>query len=680
MIYNHLISTHGAQCTTCAWSPTPNKDVFKLPPNVVVVMNCYNTVINSSDVIDAKVWQLATDKDLMMKLKNIVNGESTTEQIMNTVTEYITALKTLLNGNSQNRYCMYFDECPNMNISKETRLFRSGLYTLPVTIQATQKNITTQQIQRQQLITNDFSNYPSNDSRTRSMVDTFLIPGSMTLNPHQQTNFKIKSYGVREHEHDLSFNHLENDTLRAIIDDINENSGGNGFHVILFIACACGKIDPTPYRTEMTPDPNNRSISKFILKFLGYLVNYVNHTFSENKLCTIVPETLAQKNISVIDPQGSFEITKALEDGYCKTPALQTANNAKVFNVKIEPTCLYLSSSTILPNGKVMFKREDIKDWVLQVRQTLPQGWILDVYDMIKPGNFLEQNYVSVELIEGNNVVDEIKFNFDSSSNFTIEQTAFTSPNNNLNILFKLNNGNYTIVYQPSCLETHPPNTYYNTPNNATLPVQSINTYHNTQNNLTLPAETHTHIHSLPIRDNDLFAFFKPQDIDNFIKLVEDSKCIDVEKGKSAIYVGDGISEYCAFIKPNGENSNYAVNKSELQDAVDKSERQELEPLIKKNKKLSVIKSPGEPLTYTITFDCVHQQGGFVLEKGKVFLVNASKKHLVQLDKQQQAIIKVKGKDVLLKDLIVAQKEPKKTSTKSQKTNKTKSYKSSSHK
>jgi hypothetical protein len=81
---------------------------------------------------------------------------------------------------------------------------------------------------------------------------------------------------------------------------------------------------------------------------------------------------------------------------------------------------------------------------------------------------------------------------------------------------------------------------------------------------------------------------------------------------------------------------------------------------------------------YTITLNCTPQQGGFVLENGKVFLVNTNKKHLVQLDKQQQAIIKVKGKNVLIKDIIVKQNKPKTTSTKPQKTNKTKSYKSSS--
>lgn len=649
MIYNHLISTHGAQCTSCAWSP--KKDVFKLPPNVVVVMNCYNTTINSNDVIDAKVWQLATNKNLMNALKDIVNASSTTNQIMDTVTTYISILNMLLNGNGRNKYCMYFDECPNMFIAKETKTFRSGIYSLPVSIIHETK---AQQTQRKRELTeDDFGYYPFNDVRTNELIHDFLIPSS-TSNPYWKDSYKIKSYGVRENEEDLSSNYLENNTLRAIIEDINTNSGGNGFHVVLFVACACGGIDPTPYQTELY---NNKSqyeapIAKFTLKFMNYLVNHINRTVCTQTLCTIVPEILARSDISNNDPQTLSSIENSLNEGYCKKPTPVVYQN----NTKVSTTseCLYLSAIGVDTNSsRVIFDRKHIKDWIIRVRGILPVGWTLDVYDIEDDYQNINENYVLLQFLENGLLTDELKLFFDSSYNFAVKQTDFTTPKNNRHILYKNQNGNYHILYKPSCANQIQSNTSQYT----VLKNEIINNVH-VKEPITLSSDL----------DNKEFnaLFFDKSAVDAFIGQLKQSGCMTVNIIDNKRIDVNNISskqlDNLNFIIVRNDDTKYMIYKYQLFDPQNLFKSQNF-------KNFSVRQ---EHDIVTIHFECSQQQGGFIMENGKVFLVNANKKHLVQLDKQQRAIIKIKGKNVLLKDIIVLQKKPKTTTAKVQKPTKKK--------
>ena len=512
-----------------------------------------------------------------------------------------------------------------MFIAKETQTFRSGIYSLPVSIHASNSRTRNQR----QLTEEDFGGYPFNDITTNSLVHDFLIPSSTYWN----NTFKIKSYGVRENEDDLSANIFENNTLRTIIDDINKNSGDNGFHIVLFVACACGGINPKQYRTEFFSTTQESLTQKFIGKFMKYLVNHVNRTVCTQTLCNIVPETLARYNIQ------NSDIEKALSEGYCK----KAEKGSHVLNTKAssEPRCLYLSAIEV-DEYKVFFDRKHIKDWIIGVKSVLPIGWTLDVYDIEDEGKNIEQNYVLLRFIADGVLTDEFHLYFDPSYNFTIPKSAFLSSSqiNNQHILFKLDNGKYQIMYKPSCVY----------PSSQTI--SNVNTYAYTNESM--------QISSIGF-DNMNNVVFNKTDVDMLVNYISASKCIPVTISTKTIQLGTRNRDIVSFT--NIDNQRYYVWRYQL----------DMPKISFQN--LSVFFKDG---LYTITLNCTPQQGGFVLENGKVFLVNTNKKHLVQLDKQQQAIIKVKGKNVLIKDIIVKQNKPKTTSTKPQKTNKTKSYKSSS--
>lgn len=121
-----IISSHGLNCP--ATKPAPYLDygeVFKLPSNVIVLMNCYDSPMFSYTKYDSKLWAFATNNKLHMAMKK-------EKMTVNNLAKYFQALQGL--NDNKNKLCVFADKCPNIFFAFEEKKFRSGVFKLPTKI------------------------------------------------------------------------------------------------------------------------------------------------------------------------------------------------------------------------------------------------------------------------------------------------------------------------------------------------------------------------------------------------------------------------------------------------------------------------------------------------------------------------------------------------------------------
>jgi hypothetical protein len=622
MIINHLISTHGQQCSACAYSQ--HSGVFDLPSNFVVVMNCEPSPIISSTQIDAKVWELATNKDLLGKLSGILTYKENVniKDIQNVLNEYFSYIKTLLN-NRDNRYCMYFDTCPNMQVMREDKIFKSGVYTLPV-------EITTNLPHKKILTHQDFKDFSKAPYRgATDPIVNFLAPTYI-----DQSKYKIVTYGIKQDHSDLSYHGTQNNTLQQYVNYINHKTNGTGFHVIFFVACACGKTDPSRFRSELT-----NSKEKFLYKLMSYFLTHINNNLCTLSLDLINEKILDNSDSNIIEWRNKFE--SAVESTTCKNAKKTTTNTGTNTNASTnastntnsfpnsntkanvmtydndEPPSLTLK--TVATNAKkdIEFPRKDIRIWleyigyvIAEINKTSHNEFKLIIQD-----NDSDKN-TKVTIKEDGKQEESIILYWKDNFNFDIKYNLFAKYETNKFFTYNKTNDTYSVTV-------------------TLAPMQTTNAQ----------PTTVISISSSVLEDKNQinrrkFQFSKDQ-TESFVSAIENA--VEGTKFKTHILrengiflnleEGETILDFIRFYKSSHADAYYVISPG--------------------NKGVSyfIVTEEDNTLTITLNTDKM-QQGGFILHKNKVYVAQGKKKFLVKLDKHQQPFIHVKANKVLLTNIM----------------------------
>jgi hypothetical protein len=293
MIFTHLVSSHGEQ--VCAMN---KKDVITdtLPPNVVVIMNCTNSCINASDVIDAKLWEFASSFNVINNIKKLDNLKNL-DEMNNVFIEYTQALNKGLNileetkNTFENEYCFFFNEYPDVEFCSELKKFRSGIYTLPVTITyETSKNKNNYIPSRGVLTYKDFENYenlPYNQLFKKEILQNFLLPRlnketDMYGDQYKKYKYSIESYGTSIKDTVLAKRDYSKIKLSHFIQDLNYQLGSNLFHVIILATCTVGPKDQKEMRNHFSTSATGKSFIEsttklFQAKIAKFIIDNVNN-------------------------------------------------------------------------------------------------------------------------------------------------------------------------------------------------------------------------------------------------------------------------------------------------------------------------------------------------------------------------------------------------------------------
>lgn len=124
-----FITSHGSHCIG-----GKGAHVFKLPPNVIVLMNCNNATTYTSSYFESKFWAFASDAKLhlaMAKKKLDVNAFGKYLLSLEKFNDYV-------NG-EKNTFCIFADKCPDLLFTFEEDMFRSGIFQLPATVTVKEK-------------------------------------------------------------------------------------------------------------------------------------------------------------------------------------------------------------------------------------------------------------------------------------------------------------------------------------------------------------------------------------------------------------------------------------------------------------------------------------------------------------------------------------------------------------
>ncbi len=332
MIFTHLVSSHGEQ--VCMLNDKTEVDIQKLPDNVVVIMNCTNSCINANDVIDAKLWELASSFNILNKIKKLDKMKSIDE--MNEVfTNFMEALNKGLNIPKKyseeftNEYCFFFNEYPNVEFCSELNKFRSGIYTLPVSIAyETHKNRLFKTLETVQGVftSDDFGNYPNFPDSQKIKMDAVLKFLKPELNKQKfhgiefkEYKYVIDSYGSSIKDTILAkSNKGKRIKLSHFIEDLNYNMGDNLFHVIIVATCTVGPKAQDDMKHHFSRPQNSKSFIKstmklFQAKIAKFIIKNVNNQCTvPNNLLEFIEEKDAVEDDT--DNEVSKIITKQLSN------------------------------------------------------------------------------------------------------------------------------------------------------------------------------------------------------------------------------------------------------------------------------------------------------------------------------------------------------------------------------
>lgn len=606
MIINHLISTHGQQCSICPYGQDSN--VFDLPENFVVVMNCKPTAILASPEIDAKVWEFATNKGLQDKLSNILLDGSIkkTKQILKEYLEYIQAIL----NKGENEYCMYFDQCPNMQVMREDKIFKSGVYTLPVEI--------TYRPQNKQLTSKQFEDFSKSSYHgAQDIIANFLTPTYV-----DQSNYKITTYGIKQDHSDLSRYGVKNNTLQKYVNYINQKTNGKGFHVVFFVACACGKLDHTGYISEL-----QNSNEKFLYKLMAYVLRQI-----DNNLCILSLDLINDTTQQSKGAGWRKRFEEAVENTTCKNEKKLTTKSGTNTNSKTnafqqsntkanaipyeEPLSLTLMTTTEDATENIEFERSDVRTWLLYVGQvinelnkTSPNKLEISIQDND------DKNCTQV-IIKDREVEEIIELKYTKNYNFSVKRYFFDRNESNRFFTYNKSKNTYTVTVTPE---------------------RKINA---TQANNISIFSTDNEDNAYKFTEHMLKSFLEE------IKKAVDNTGYEIEVTDSDTYVEykvNGGGKLFDFVRFYKKDNNFVMKWYGSRPAGTHFN----------------VKKDGN--TLTVTFNTMNaQQGGFVLHKNKVYVAQGNKKFIVKLDGQHRPFIQVKSNKVLLTDIMHLKEENEK--------------------
>lgn len=292
MIFTHLVSSHGEQvCSLSKETVITNT----LPDNVVVIMNCNNSCIQASDVIDAKLWELASSFKAINDIKKL-DKIKTIEEMNNVFINYTKALNKGLNtleytkDKFKNEYCFFFNEYPDVEFCSELQKFRSGIYTLPVSITYETRTRNNINIPSRGVLTEkdfaDYENLPYNQRFKSDILLSFLNPErNKTIdiygNESKKYKYIIESYGTSTKDTILAKSDLSRKKLSHLIEDLNYHLGDNLFHVIILATCTVGPKDQKEMRhhfSQLQDKPSflESTTKLFQAKIAKFIINHVN--------------------------------------------------------------------------------------------------------------------------------------------------------------------------------------------------------------------------------------------------------------------------------------------------------------------------------------------------------------------------------------------------------------------
>jgi hypothetical protein len=213
-----VVSSHGKNCPY-----NVSSKVFRLPPNVIVFMNCYNTPISVSLQYDARFWAFLTDAKLHLALKK----EKLT---VNNVSKLLEGLKKL--NDVDNKMCVFTDKCPDLTFTYEKNSFRSGIFQCPVSVVV--KDTSHQVLDRK--ITNtmftDVANNADMNKKDKKFTRAWLKVDDAVID-------KRYLMTAKPHKHFPEMNGVDN-VLSKIVDDVSK-SEPNKMHLVIAWACRGGK-------------------------------------------------------------------------------------------------------------------------------------------------------------------------------------------------------------------------------------------------------------------------------------------------------------------------------------------------------------------------------------------------------------------------------------------------------
>jgi hypothetical protein len=239
-----FITSHGRHCIGGKGANT-----FKLPTNVIVLMNCDNSIVWTDEYFESRFWSFATDSKLHLSM--------TKDKLsINAFGKFLAALEKF-NGvvrSDTNNFCVFADKCPDLLFSYEADEFRSGIFKLPATVIV--KNKKTKGVGTK-LTSAMFSKFAEKDAslprETKRMIGAWVqINDRGDLHPYEY-------FSVKNRKPFPSENYVDN-MLSKMIKDIAEEQP-NKMHFIVVSACRDSqKVDLKLQQYSVTQNPYQTAI------------------------------------------------------------------------------------------------------------------------------------------------------------------------------------------------------------------------------------------------------------------------------------------------------------------------------------------------------------------------------------------------------------------------------------
>ena len=135
----HVITAHGLTLTSdtiADYNLDSAPEEIKLPPNMIVIANCYNRKTWISPKTSGVIWYFLMH-EIHKQLDDITVSPSNQSKFLNLFSKYVTLLAAFSVVN-ENKMCAYINESPNIAFYFKEQAFRSGVFTPPMQVTVSQ--------------------------------------------------------------------------------------------------------------------------------------------------------------------------------------------------------------------------------------------------------------------------------------------------------------------------------------------------------------------------------------------------------------------------------------------------------------------------------------------------------------------------------------------------------------
>lgn len=258
----YLFSSHGGHI------PHAKKgaQVLTLPDNVIMVMNCNNKLMMSTNELDAAVWSFVSNTKLHLA---VARNRFRLPYFVNYLTELMNLPQYRTQTNAygkeeghENLLCIFTHKCPNMILKVEEDGFRSGLVKAPIKI--TWKNTNTGQTKA--LTPDMFTAYSQKQPQTSQdahIITRWLYP------TYKKSNDKFEKFAVKPTM--IAFDTTQPLELHQLIKEISSKNPDT-MNVIIVYACRDGVPTTMKLRQyEVTGQPLSTALA-FYEKFMKFKI------------------------------------------------------------------------------------------------------------------------------------------------------------------------------------------------------------------------------------------------------------------------------------------------------------------------------------------------------------------------------------------------------------------------